>query len=82
MVNIKEEIKMNRTELTPQVLMNNGFEQRNWFGHLAFVKGKCAVVYSFHWMPCNAESGVLLSSNTYVTTWEELEKLMQEGGAK
>lgn len=82
MVNIKEEIKMNRTELTPQVLMNNGFEQRTWFGHLAFIKGKCAVVYSFHWMPCNAESGEPLSSNTYVTTWEELEKLMQEGGAK
>ncbi len=34
------------------------------------------------WLPCNYETGEPLSTNIYVNTWEEFEKLMLEGGEK
>ena len=70
---------MEQTPLTPKVLRNKGFKERLMFGQIVYVKGKCAVVYSFAWIPCNIESGIPLATNVFVNTWEELEKLMEEG---
>lgn len=71
---------MGKTPLTPQILREKGFEEQMKFGHVFYVKGKCALVYSFAWIPCNLEFGAPLSTNVYVNTLEDLEKLMTEGG--
>lgn len=71
-----------QTMLTRQILLENGFEEKMMYGQIFYVKGNCAVVHSFKWVPCNLESGVPLSTNVYVNTMEELEKLLQEGGQK
>lgn len=47
------------------------------FGHISYVKGEYAVVYSFARIPCTLEYGQTLSSNVYVNKWEELENLMK-----
>jgi len=67
---------MNKTLLTPEILREKGFEEKLMFGHICYVKGKYAVVYSFAWIPCALEFGQPLSTNVYVNTWEELEALM------
>ena len=73
---------MEHTPITPQLLRQKGFEERMMFGHVVYVKENCALVYSYAWIPCNLNSGTPLSTNVYVNTWEEYEKLMQEGGVK
>ena len=70
------------TKLTRQILLKKGFEEKMMYGQIFFVKGNCAVVYSFKWVPCDLKSGAPLSTNVYVDTAEELEKLLQEGGQK
>ena len=70
---------MKQTPLTPKVLRDKGFKEKMMYGQIVFVKGKYAVVYSFAWIPCNFKSGTPLATNVYVNTWEELEKLMEEG---
>lgn len=67
---------MEGTILTPQILREKGFKEKLMFGHICFVKGKYAVVYSFAWIPCTLKFGQPLSTNVFVNTWEELENLM------
>ncbi len=71
---------MNETQLTPQVLRDHGFEEKMMYGHICFVKGKVALIYSFAWIPCTIDFGQPLCQQSCVNTWEELERLMQEGG--
>ena len=70
---------MEQTPLTPKVLRDKGFEEKMMYGHIFYVKGKYAVTYFFEWIPCNFETRIPLATNVYVNTWEELEKLMEEG---
>lgn len=73
---------MNGTPLSRETLLEKGFEERTKFGQEVYVKGNVALVKSFKWVPCQMESGEPLATNLYVDTWEELETLMQKGGAK
>lgn len=73
---------MEKTIITPQLLLDKGFKERIMFGQIVYYKEKIALVYSFAWLPCNYETGKPLSTNVYVNTWEEFEKLMLEGGEK
>ena len=68
--------------ITTQLLQQKGFEEKVMFGQTVFIKGECALVHVFEWVPCNVESGRPISSNIYVKTWDELAKIMQEGGVK
>lgn len=70
------------TPITPRLLREKGFEERMMFGQVVYVKANCALVYSYAWIPCNLDSGTPLSTLVFVNTWEELEKLMKEGGIK
>ena len=71
---------MGKTQITPQLLLQKGFDEKMMFGQTIYVKGKYALVHSFAWVPCNLEFGTPLSTNMYVNTWEEFEKLTLEGG--
>lgn len=71
---------MNGTPLSREILLEKGFVEKTKFGQEVYVKGDVALVNSFKWVPCYMESGEPLATNVYVDTWEELEKLMQEGG--
>ena len=62
--------------------MEKGFEEKEKEGKSIFVKGRVAIVYTTNWQPCDFESGMPLSTQMHIDTWEELEKLMQEGGIK
>jgi hypothetical protein len=73
---------MNGIPLSREILLEKGFEERTKFGQEVYAKGNVALVKSFKWVPCHWESGEPLATNVYVDTWEELEKLMQEGGVK
>lgn len=69
---------MSKTILTPQVLRDKGFEEKLMYGHICFVKGKDAVVYSFTWIPFSLENGQPLNTNVYISTWEDLESLIKQ----
>ena len=71
---------MGNTPITSELLRQKGFVEKTIFGKNMYVKNKIAIMYSFSWIPCTLEFGQPLSTNIYVTTWEELEKLMMEGG--
>lgn len=62
--------------------MEKGFEEKSMFGEIVYVKGQVAILKKTKWIPCHLKSGEPLSTNLCVDTWEELEKLMQEGGIK
>lgn len=70
---------MNETKLTPEVLRNNGFREELRCGHICFVRGNVALIYNIVWIPCTLDFGQPLCQQSYVNTWEELERLMQEG---
>lgn len=71
---------MEETPLTPKLLREKGFEERLMFGNITFVKNKVAVVYNLFWHPCNMETGQLLTSQNPVGTYEQLERVVREGG--
>ena len=50
------------------------------FGNITFVKNKVAVVYNFFWHPCDMETGQLFTSQNPVGTYEQLERVVREGG--
>ena len=74
------ELSMAGTPITPQRLLQNGFEEQLNDGKVFYVKEQKSVTYSYGWIPCNMDFGQPLCSLTYVNTMEELEQLMQEGG--
>ena len=71
---------MKGTPLSREILLEKGFEVKTMEGKDAFVKDEIAIVFTTKWEPCRLEAGRLISTNMYIDTWEELEKLMQEGG--
>ena len=73
---------MKGTPLSREVLLEKGFEAKTMEGKTVFVKEEIAIVFTTKWNPCRLEAGRPISTNVYVDTWEELEKLMQEGGIK
>ena len=50
------------------------------FGNICYVKDNVAIVYNFQWLPCNLETGKPLSTLITVNTYEDLEKIVKEGG--
>lgn len=73
---------MEGTPLSIELLLEKGFEEKIMEGKSVFVKEGIAIVLTTKWQPCRMEAGRLISTNVYVDTWEELEKLMQEGGIR
>lgn len=71
---------MNELPLTPQVLRDHGFVEKMRNGHLFFVKNNVAITYTYGWKPCTLDFGEPLCQLEPLNTWEELERLMQEGG--
>ena len=71
---------MSSTPLTPELLRKKGFEEKMMFGNVVYVKGKVGIVYHFFWLPCNMETGAPLSTLTGISTYEELQQLVKEGG--
>lgn len=70
---------MSSTPLTPQLLRQNGFEEKMMFGNVVYVKGKVGIVYHFFWLPCNIKTGAPLSTSIAISTYEELQRLIKEG---
>ena len=73
---------MEKTIITPQLLLEKGFEEKGIPEQIFYVKGDCALTYTHAWRPCNLSFGTPLTTNVYINTWEEFEKLMEEGGVK
>lgn len=73
---------MEGTPLSRDVLLEKGFEEKTMEGKTFFVKEGVAIVFTTQWKPCRLEAGKLIATNVYVDTWEELEKLLREGGIK
>lgn len=68
--------------LSREVLLEKGFEEKTMEEKTVFVKGEIAIVFTTNWIPCRLVAGKLVSTRLQIDTWEELEKLMQEGGVK
>lgn len=73
---------MEGTPLSREVLLEKGFEAKTMEGKTVFVKDEIAIVFTTKWNPCHLEAGRLFSTQMHIDTWEELEKLMQEGGIR
>lgn len=71
---------MGKTPITPLLLQEKGFEEKTMFGNICYVKDNVAIVYNFQWLPCNLETGKPLSTLITVNTYEDLEKIVKEGG--
>ena len=71
---------MDGIPITPKLLREKGFEERLMFGNITFVKNKVAVVYNYFWHPCNLDTGQPLTNLQPVGTYEELERVVREGG--
>lgn len=68
--------------LSREVLLEKGFEEKTKEEKTVFVKGEIAIVFTTNWTPCRLVAGKLISTGLHIDTWEELEKLMKEGGVK
>lgn len=63
-------------EITKDLLLQEGFEERIIEGQTIFVKGHVALVYVFNvWIPCYYSYGEILSDRLYINTMEELAAL-------
>lgn len=63
-------------EITKELLLQNGFEERTINGHNVFVKGHVALMYMLNcWIPCHYSYGNVLIDRLYVNSMEELEAL-------
>ena len=65
-------------EITADILLARGFEQKQGDGGVYYVKGKVGVVHNSQWLPCNVDSGKPLSTGLYINTMEELAELAKE----
>lgn len=70
---------MSKTPITPSVLKEHGFSERTINGNIFYVKGNVALAHSIAWEPCNFDTGVPLNTNIQISTFEDLERLMNEG---
>lgn len=89
---------MNKTIITPKLLMERGFKEMMMQGGIVYVKGIVGVVYNtfcmpyadfdivsnISWIPCNMETKKPFTPDPIriVTTFEELELLAKEVGIK
>lgn len=87
---------MNKTIITPKLLMERGFEEVVMSGGIVYVKGVVGVAYNtfcmpytdfdvvcnISWIPCNMETKLPLTPESIriVSTYEELELLAKEAG--
>ena len=63
-------------EITKELLLNDGFEERLIDDHKVYVKGHIALIHIFNmWIPCYYSYGNVLSDRLYVNTMEELAAL-------
>ena len=62
--------------ITKELLLQNGYEERIIEGLTVFVKGHVALVYIFNvWIPCHYSYGNLLIDRLYINTMEEVKFL-------
>lgn len=63
-------------KITRELLLNNGFEERQVEGHTIFVKGNRALFYLLNvWIPCFYAAGTPLADSIYITTMGQSEIL-------
>jgi len=63
-------------EITKDLLLQNGFEERVIEGKTVYVKGHIALVHNLNmWIPCYYSYGEILSDRLYINTMDELAAL-------
>jgi hypothetical protein len=59
--------------ISKELLLQEGFEERVIESQTVFVKGHVALVYVFNvWVPCYYSYGAILADRLYINTMEEL----------
>lgn len=67
-------------KITEELLLERGFQKREYYGNLYYVRENFGIVQNVKWIPCNIDTAKPLSTGIYIETIEELEELMSEGG--
>ena len=67
------------TQITAEALRKLGFTEVIFHGHTIYIHDKYAITQNaLTWISCNIEFGTPCSTNVFIDTIEELEKLIKE----